>query len=215
MSKPISIINLLFLYEVHGEMPAQVNLTRCSVEFFGEKRSSELITGIYGTKSKQIALENLARWNAQHAATPEQRAKGAKPAKLIMIDAQYTIDSGQANRKRGSAKFVSDSGWMNLERVSTQMRDEIKALWLKWIARSHGPGRADALTDETMLRLLSDYPEFVPKLFKEYDGLVGVLHPVRPKFGPQVVLWVATVLMEPDRFSEVEARYVPVQVQVP
>jgi hypothetical protein len=209
-----SSINLLFLYEARSAIPPEVNLSECSVEFFGEKRTPDLVTGVFGTKSKQVVLESLAKWNVEHQATSEQRSQGAKPAKLLMIDAQFVVDSLEAQRQRVTAESVAASGWLNMDRLTPGMRDELKPQWLSWIARSQGAARAKALEDENVLHLAAEYPQFVPNLFKSYDKLLGVLHPVRPKVDPHVTLWVATVRLLPKRFQEVKARHFDLEIRL-
>lgn len=209
-----SSVNLLFLYEARGEMPTEVDLSECSIQYFDEKRNPELITGVYGTKSKQLALESMAKWNANHLLTPEQRAKGNKPSRLLMVDAHYSMASLEAQRQRASADVVESTGWLNLERVTPEMREELKQVWLTAIARSQGAAKARALEDEQLLKLVTDYPQYVSNLFRDNKKLVGVNHPIRPRFDPHVTLWVATVRLIPKRFLEVSTRYFDAKVHV-
>jgi len=209
-----SSVNLLFIFEARGSIPEAVDLSDCSIEFFDEKRVPDLVTGVFGTKSKQVALESLSKWNAQHTATLDQRAQGTKAAKLLMIDAQYGVDSLEAQRQRVSAESVAASGWLNMDRVTPSMRDELKPLWLTSISRSQGAARAKALKDESLINLVAEFPQFVPNLFKTHDKLLGVLHPVRPKVDPHVTLWVATVRLIPKRFLNVSARHIDLQVNI-
>jgi len=208
-------LNLLFLYEARGEQPTEVTLSDCSISFFDEKRVSELVTGVYGTKSKQSLLESVSKWNVQHGLTPDQRAKGVKqPARMLILDAQYAVDSLEAQRQRASADSVATSGWLNLDRLTPTMRDELHEQWLMFIRRSAGAPRAKAQAQTPLLKLVEEYPQFVPNLFKTNDKLLGVLHPIRPKFDPSVSLWAATVRLLPKRFVDVRARYYDVKVKV-
>lgn len=207
-----SLVKLLFLHEVSGTVPKSVKLSDCSLEFDGQKRTRGLITGVYGTSSKQIALEGLARWNSRNAMSAEDQAAGAVPSKLVMVDAEYKVTDLEVIRQRVSSETLAQSGWLNMERLVPDLRETIKGMWLDWLSKEEGPTAAKRVRDESLLKLVQTYPQFVPNLFGK--GLNGVVHPVKPRFAPDVTLWGATVRMEPKYFASAASRWAQIQVKI-
>ncbi len=205
-----SSVKLMFLFEAQGQLPSEVNLSDCSLDYLEEKKASDLITGIYGAKSKQIALESASKWNTRHSMTPKQLAKGIKqPGRMLIIDAQYAVNSLESQRQRVSEETLAKDGWLNMDRLTPAFREDLREQWLRWIARSQGKERAMKLREDEvdLLQIAEDYPQFIPTLFKSHENLIGVQHPVRPRFDREVALWAATVRMTPARFMDVRARF--------
>lgn len=206
MKKP-SLIKLLFIYQANGPLPEQVDLANCSIPYKGEDPKRELITGVYGTISKQRALEAVARWNVEHQTAENTQGRRKMPAKLLMIDAVYAAAHIEDARQMMTADMLEQSTWLNLERLATTLREEMKVNWLRWIAKDYGERAAAAVASDDLINIALEYPHYVSKLFKQHEALMGVVHPIRPLIDTKTVLMAATVRFQPERFAEAQTRF--------
>lgn len=214
-TKSSTTLLLFYIAQVAGkpagaEIPAEVKLTDCSIEYINQRKTPGLLVGIFGTTSKQDALQAHAVFNDS-----EMQRRGGPREHILRVDLKYNIESLEATRQRVTAESRAESGWLDLERVSPDMREQLRQRWLKWIAASEGAQKAARHQGSTLLELAFDFPQVVPILFKEDPSLLVVLHRVRLAFDPKCEVTVGTVRLEPARLEKITSSYGGMRVKAP
>lgn len=206
VAKLRNMVSLAFLVYAKG-VPEKVELKDHSLQFVDSGSfSSGLITGVYGSHSKQMALVCAANWS-------RQRSGSSGLNRILMLDANYRVDNYDLTRTQVRADTLEKTGWLHLDRVAASFRDEIKEQWLAWIASSSAPGVAARMSDMSLIDIAQKMPRCVARMLDENPDIRGIVHPVSPTIDPSVVLWVATVRYESDRFEGATVRFLP-QVEV-
>lgn len=130
-----------------------------------------------------------------------------------MLDANYKVDNYDLTRSQVRRETLEQTGWLHLDRVSTSFREELKEQWLTWIRADAPHGVANRLRELSLADIAQQYPRYVDHMFKERPEIRGIVHPVNPVIDPSVVLWVATVRYDADRFEGATVRFLP-QIEV-
>lgn len=203
VAKLRNMVSLAFL--VHcKDIPEEVALREQGLSYVGgEKSSDDLITGVYGSHSKQMALVCAATWSRERAGK----------SRILMLDANYKVDHYDLTRSQVRPDTLEKTGWLHLDRVAASFRDFIKSEWLKWLEPQLAPGVLAKLDDLSLADIAQRYPKYVNQIMKDHPEIKGVVHPVHPTIDPSVALWVATVRYEADRFEQPTVRFLP-QVKV-
>jgi hypothetical protein len=198
--QPSELIKLTFL-ALSRDFPERVKLKEHSLEYSEAAAIGNLVSAVYGANSKQMALVVAAQWTA----TNRDRRTG--PNQVLYVDASYRADLliDSADQMKAGV-----SGWLHLDRMSAELRDNLKQLWLSWIQVDHGAARASRLTDSSLSDIALEYPGYIRKMMAlRSPRLTAVVHPVRPRLDPGAVLWVATVRYDKDRFVNPLVRFLP------
>ena len=127
--KQPDLISLTFVAIVEG-MPSHIKLKDHSLEFpESEHLRGTLLTGVYGAYSKQVALVMAADWNKQN------ENKRSNRTRALLVDARYRIDNFMdSTRQLATREILEKTGWLHMDRLSAELREEIKEEWLSWIA---------------------------------------------------------------------------------
>lgn len=208
--KQPDLISLTFIAVVEG-MPSHIKLRDHSLEFpEGEHFHGALVTGVYGAHSKQVALVLAADWNKQN------ETKRTNQTRALLVDARYRIDHFQdTTRPLATMESVEKTGWLHMDRLSAELREELKAEWLEWIAADLGDKEYARMADKSFAEIAMIHPRYVAKMMaKRSPRLTAVVHPVHPSMGPNERVWAATVRYEKDRFVEPVVRFMPVVVDL-
>lgn len=193
------------------DMPESVKLKDSSLDYEGRvtDSSSRLITGAYGSHSKQMALVAASEWNQKH-----QGAKSG-PNRILIMDMNYRVDNFKLTREQGRPDLIAQTGWMHMDRLQVEYRDEIKHDWLRWISKDKGVQTAISLEDVQLVDIAFRYPQYVTKMMKDHSEIVVVVHPVRLTIAPETKLWAATVRYDRERIDTPLIRFMPdIQVVV-
>ncbi|MFC5500104.1 hypothetical protein ACFPOE_21350 [Caenimonas terrae] len=187
------------------DMPDSVKLKDSSLDYEGREQdtSGRLITGAYGSTSRQLALVAASAWTHKH-----QGAK-AGPNRMLVLDMNYRVDNFKLTREQGRPDLIAMTGWMHMDRLQVDYRDEIKHDWLRWIAKDKGKQTAIVLEDVKLADIALRYPQYVAKMMKDHSEIMVVVHPVRLTVKPDEVLWAATVRYEPERMDTPHIRFMP------
>lgn len=207
VAKLRNMVSLSFLVYTR-DIPSRVVLRDHSLQFEGcESDPGDLITGVYGTPSKQMALVCAATWSR------ERGSSSSGSNRILMLDTNYRVDNYDLTRAQAREEIVEKTGWLHLDRIASSYREEIKAQWLGWLAADAPHGVVARVQDLSLADIAQRYPQYVRKMMLQDPGLRGIVHPVNPQIDPTVVLWAATVRYESDRFEGPVVRFLP-QVDV-
>lgn len=200
-----NMASLSFLACTNG-IPVSIELNQHSLGFTGEEKSmlekAEFVTGVYGSHSQQVALVIAAKW-------AREREMEIGLNRVLMIDSNYKVDNYSLTRMQTRNDICEQTGWLNMNRLATAFREEIKEKWLDWIDCDSAFGVAERLENKSLLDIAVQYPKYVLKMMRENPFLKGVIHPVNPTLDPSVCIFAATVRLEKDRFHGAHARYMP------
>jgi hypothetical protein len=107
------------------------------------------------------------------------------------------------------------TGWLHLDRLQADFRDELKVQALEWVRNDVSKAAAVRAEELDLRRIFLEHPELVKHLFAaRRQKLVGVVHPVRPKVAPGEELLAATVRYDANRFVEASVRYLDTEVLI-
>lgn len=187
---------------VKFKMPWSVNLEDIGVDFVGRPPgfSDGLLTGVLGRHSREALLFASSKWSQ----APQQILDGCR---AYLVDSKYHISNYAATKGLTTPMSVDQTGWLNLGRITSAYREELRRLWLDWIQKNSTFGTTEMLERESLLEIALQKPGFILELFKNDPGLQGVVHPVRPRFCSDVRVMAATVRFDKTRFRESEMRF--------
>lgn len=209
--KRAEVASLTFIAFVPGAtIPDKLSLGDHSLEFPGsDKLSNSLISGVYGAQAKAAAVIIAAEWN-------KELEKGRRPSRALLVDTQYRIDNMQEGSRALITRETLDlTGWLHLDRLQADFRDELKVQALEWLRNDVSRAAAVRAEELDLRRIFLEHPELVKHLFAaRRQKLVGVVHPVRPKVAPDEELLAATVRYDANRFVEASVRYLDTEVLI-
>jgi len=198
--KPNEFIKLTFLAMVR-DFPERITLKEHSLDFSDAGPTGSLISGVYGAHSKHAALVLAANWTKEHV------GRRIGPTQILHVDAVYRAE---LLIDRSDQMRAGVTGWLHFDRMSADLRDNVKNLWLSWIEAGHGKVNAARLADSSLGDIALEYPGYISKMMGlRAPRLTAIVHPVRPKLEPGSVLWVASVRYEKDRFIGPLVRFLP------
>lgn len=208
--KQPDLISLTFVAIVEG-MPAHIKLKDHSLEFpESEHLRGTLLTGVYGAHSKQVALVMSADWNKQN------ENKRSNKSRALLVDARYRIDNFMdSTRQLATRESLDKTGWLHMDRLSAELRDELKEEWLAWIADEFDARHHARMSELSFAELAMTHPRYIERMMaKRAPRLTAIIHPVRPSMAPKDTVWAATVRYEKERFVEPVVRFMPIAVDL-
>jgi hypothetical protein len=211
-TKERDLVSLTFLVESR-DMPERVKLKEHSVAFAKSEElvgGGSLISGVYGAHSKQMALVLAAAW------TRDNRQRSTGPNQILQLDVGYRVNNFIETRSTTTHETLESTGWLHMDRLSAELREDLKDEWLGWIRADLGNARANRHVDTPFAEIAMEFPLYVGKMLaKRSPRLLAVVHPVRPTIDPTAVLWVATVRYDKERFVDPVIRFLPnIKVEV-
>jgi hypothetical protein len=199
-AQPTELIKLTFLV-LARDFPERLILKDHSLEYADAVTTGNLVTGVYGAHSKQMALVVASQWTAAN------RDRKTGPNQVLYVDTSYRADLLLDSPNQMQAGV---SGWVHFDRMSADLRDNLKHLWLSWVQADHGTARAARMADSSLSDIALEYPAYVRKMMAlRSPRLTAVIHPVRPRLAPSTTLWAATVRYDKDRFVKPIVRFLP------
>lgn len=205
-AKVRDVISLSFLV-LASEFPKKVKLKENSLAYVrADENPSDLITGVYGSNSKQAALVMASRWSRLN-----EDSEGVNRA--LLLDVDYLIDNYVLTRDQTVEETLILTGWLHFDRIASSYRDELKGIWLDWISKDMSPAAAEMYQKVTFNELALKHPEYIKKMFKKFPFINGIVHPVVSTLDPKQILWAATIRYDKSRLSNASMRFLP-QVSV-
>lgn len=198
-SDQVSLSFVALVETTDEKLPSILKLRDHSLQFNEcEHFPKTVITGTHGLTSKQELVVIAGAWS-----------KGKKGRLPLTIDTQYRVDNlKEANRNHATWEAVTQTGWLQIDRLSAQLRDEIKSEWLGWIEEDLGSRRAARMAELTLGEIALEHPRYVARMLRKTSPrLTVIIHPVHPKLDPEKVLSVATVRLDKDRFVGPAVRF--------
>ena len=192
------------------DIPKEITLNDHSLSFIGSQESlfdaENIITGVYGAYSKQVALVMASRWSSDRVGK-----EGLN--RILMLDVNYKIDNYSLTREQTRKDILEQTGWLHMDRMATSLRKEVKAQWLDWIDQESPLGVAQGLENESLKDIAVKYPKYVRRMMSENPSIRGIVHPVNPVLEPTSCIWAASVRYEAERFNGANVRFLR-QVEV-
>lgn len=195
---------MTFLALTRG-IPERLKLKEHSIAFRkSEEMPGTLVSGVYGAHSKQMALVLAAGWSKDN----RENSKG--PNHCLQLDVGYRIDNFADTRQIMTSDRLESTGWLHMDRIASDLREELKDEWLEWIRSDLGGKKHQDVADKPFAEIAMTHPLYVAKMMaKRSPRLVAVVHPVNPTLDPSAVLWVATVRYDKNRFVGPVVRFLP------
>jgi hypothetical protein len=200
-TKARNMVGLSYLVLTRG-IPDEVRLKDHSLDFIGGDSSGDFVTGVNGTHSKQMALVAGARWTREHEGRPGNN-------RILILDVNYLVDNYSLTREQTRPDSLKKTGWLHLDRVAADFREEIKEEWLQWIRKDFSVEAAEIAQNDSLPDIALKYPKYIKKMMRANADIRGVVHPVYPTIDPSICLWVATTRYEKERFDAPVMRYLP------
>lgn len=208
--KQPDLISLSFVAIVEG-LPNHITLKDHSLEFVeSEHLKGSLVTGVYGAHSKQVALVMASDWNKHNEAKRSHRTRA------LLVDTRYRIDNFmESTRQLTTRETLEKTGWLHMDRLSAELREELRHEWLQWIAQDFKEAHLEQVSELSFAELAMKHPRYIAKMMaKRSPRLTAIVHPVNPSMKPDEKVWAATVRYEKDRFVEPVVRFMPVVVDI-
>jgi hypothetical protein len=197
------MIALTFVAVV-DDFPKHIKLKEHSLEFpESEHLQGSVITGVYGTSSKQVALVMASAWNKHH------ETKRGSTSRALLIDSRYRIDNFMDNtRPLATREQLDMTGWLHMDRLTAGLREEIKEEWLEWIAEDFEERHRARMADLGLVEIALAHPRYIQRMMaKRAPRLTAIIHPIHPSLAPKETVWAATVRYEKERFHETAVRF--------
>lgn len=180
--------------------PKSVNLRQNSLDYVGAANSRKHVTGVYGTNSRDSALFLASSWADAHKKT------------LLLLDTWIHLPNFQQTRLQITREIVQESRWMHTDRLGMELKDEVRAKLLKWIAKSKSKDASLEATNMTVSSMILKYPELATKLLDDDQDIGVLIHPVHANFDgsdEKVPFWAATVHLDRIKIAAAEIRHMP------
>jgi hypothetical protein len=188
--------------EPNGEL-GKVDVIKSSFDYVGIPKISgrKHFTGIYGTNSGDAGGFLASNWASRN------------DKQVYFLDVWAEIPNFHSSRAQMTRQILQESHWLHLDRMSVDLRDEIKDSLLGWVKRKFGPEERQAIEKHTVQQILLKYPEFAVKLLDDDSDLGMIVHPIYTSFdkgeGRQLSLWAATIRTDRISIKGAEIRYLP------
>jgi hypothetical protein len=166
---------------------------------------AKFIWGVYGTMSQGHALFMAG-------------AEAAKrKCKTLVIQGSYKLENFDLVRTLVDREMMLSTGYMHIDRLKTQLRDEVKEQVLV-AAKKRYPGiDIDEQAKKTLATIVCDYPGLVRDIFDLYKKVNMVVHLTKPSWAPKERrgIYVSTMRRVASRIQNVDVRFMPgVQVNI-
>jgi len=183
-------------------LSGSLRLKDLSLELSDAEPPANLFTGAYGGTSGQLLVETSSAWNRKHAGRGDA-------VRSVIVDVDYRVDSFAKTRSPADAETVEATGWLHLDRIQSDYREELRSKWLAWIAADLGRARAEFLrTQGTKLTELAlSYPQYIYKTMRTNRHLRSIGYPARLAVNPAIVLWVVSVKWDTERLHTARVRF--------
>ena len=175
-----------------------INLRDHQFLYRGMPKNPNLLTGVYGAVSRNDALFLADEYARKHEKV------------MYSADLWYRIDDISRTRNQIDRTIMDETGFAHLGGLSTAMRNELQGHWLKWISKDVMPAHLPMIENMDFESLVSNYPQYITKMFEMFPKLLMLVHPVYSIMdvdGSQQTINVATVRIIPDRIMHYAVRF--------
>lgn len=190
---------LLRSYVFDEDVPKTVNVQKHSLEYVGSVSSKKYLTGIYGTNSGDAGGFLATNWAMSNK------------LRIFFLDIWAEIPNFHASRAQMTREILKHAHWLHLDRMSVELREEIKDSMIGWIKRKYGGEVAKNAQDTNVQQLVLTYPELAIKLLDDDEDIGMIVHPIHTKFdegsAKQISLWAATIRRDRINIRGAEIRY--------
>ncbi len=160
---------------------------------------SEFIWGVYGSMSQG------------HALFMAETESVKRKCKSLVLQAYYKLDNFDIVRTQVDRAMMRKTGYIHVDRLKTQFREEVKAFALEAAAKRYKGFAVARNADKSLSDLLYEYPGLVQDIFEMDKKVNMVVHQVKPSWNPKERrgVYVCTMRRVPKRILDAEVRYLP------
>ena len=178
-------------------VPRKLSLRENLFPYVGAKGDDSLIWGVYGTTSINAAIFAAA----SHAVT--------RRCQSLQITSWYFIENFKSVTTQITRESSMTNGYLHLGRLNAAFRNEIRDIWLGWIARDMSK-QSVGLENESLEDLAIRFPMLVRRMLADVPEWKMIIHPVQQEYTTSTVpIWIATAKVEKDRIKTSEVRFIP------
>lgn len=184
-------------YALVDGTPSELRLQDNLFEFQGQDHDPHFLTGVYGTTAQNQAMFLVSDYAAKHKKN------------FLIIQGWYQIDESDGNRAQIDKETAHATGFLHLERVKKQYRQELHEILLDAGEAEIKGFKRPAWEDKSHTDLVVQYPQLVKALFA-YDRKINmIVHPVRQSYdkADTRTIAIATMRLIKSRVKTVEARH--------
>jgi len=81
-------------------------------------------------------------------------AAGSGASRALLIDVRYRIDNFMATTNLpATCEVMEKTGWVHMDRISAELREELKEKWLEWISADFGAKHQKLMADSRFLEI--------------------------------------------------------------
>lgn len=197
-SRPAECIPLIN-YAIVDEIPEALSLRDHMVMYEGMGKLDDLVWGLYGTLSANQGL-----FLAEGYATRQNK-------RMVTIELRYHLDNFAIVRSMIDRTMAEASGFLHLDRVKMNFRDEVQDCLLAGLGSVKGERQRAMYADKSAAEIILREPWLVRSLFEGFPKINMIVHPVRQLWDPEETrpLHVASARLIKSRLVEAGVRYLP------
>lgn len=191
-------------YAFFDKRPDSIVLRDSLVAFEGARPDPAFLWGVYGTSSMNHMLF-LADNYAQH-----------RNKLSFSVQMWYHVDYFERVKSKISPEIAHESGFIHLDRLQSEFRDEIRDLVVASIKERVSGSQFEIIRTMNLSDIMMRHPECVRVIFDRYKKVHVVVHPVRQLFDEtdRRPVHIATVRNVKSRIMAAEVRYFEEQIKV-
>lgn len=192
---------LIRSYVFSKDTPTKVDINKHSLDYVGKRGNKKYLTGVYGTNSGDAGGYLATNWaNDQNL-------------RIFYLDVWCEIPNFHASRAQMTRETIAESHWLHLDRMSVDLKEEVKTNFLEWIKKKHGAEAEQNAEDLSCQQLVLLYPFLANKLLDSEPEIGMLVHPIYTPYDEGSVkplsLWAATINTELIQIKGAEIRYLP------
>jgi hypothetical protein len=185
---------MLSNHVVSSSFPIGLTLATHALQVSGVLGSSTW-SGVFGTDSAERALY-LA-----------QRSADARRSQCFTVRTWVPLRDLEDNRGRMTHEQVRHTGFLHLDRIKAEFRDELHDCVLAWLAISRHGEQMSQLQNLKMGELMARFPSAAEVLLDAHPTVSLIVHPANLVGGDGRPVWVGTVRRQDLRHFRSETRY--------
>lgn len=192
---------LIRSYVFAKDIPTRVEVQKHSLDYVGKRANKKFLTGIYGTNSGDAGGYLATNWANNQG------------SRIFYLDVWCEVPNFHASRAQMTRETIAESHWLHLDRMSVELKNEIKEKMLDWIKKKHGPDAQRNAEDLNCQQMVLAHPFLANKLLDSEPDVGMLVHPVYTPFDEGAArplsLWAATINTELIHVKGAEIRYLP------
>jgi hypothetical protein len=184
-------------YALVATIPTSIRLQEHLFPYEGAVQDPGFIWGLHGTLSANAGLFLADAFASK------------KRLQLMTVQTWYRVENLNLVRSQIDRQIAEKSGFMHLDRLKTNFREELRDLLLEEIREKQGERTMAAMQEKALVDIVLRDPSHVHTIAREYRKVNVIVHPVRQLFDKDEArpLHVATVRLIKARIMASEVRY--------